>query len=210
MADCCATDAEDRQQRRLLWVVLGLNATMFIVEFAAGWLAHSSGLLADSLDMLADALVYSLSLYAVGKAVTKKARAALMNGSLQLVLGLWVLMDVAWRIWTGSTPNAGLMGSVGLLALAVNVICFLLLFRFRGGDVNMRASWICSRNDILANSGVLLAAGLVAWLGSPWPDRVIGILIASIVIHSAWRIIGDARMSMRTGNAMADTCCDEE
>lgn len=210
MADCCAVDAQNRQERRLLWVVLVLNAIMFIVEFAAGWLANSSGLLADSLDMLADAMVYSLSLYAVGKAVSKKARAALLNGGLQLTLGLWVLADVAWRMWSGSTPSAELMGSVALLALAVNVTCFLLLFRFRRGDVNMRASWICSRNDILANTGVLVAAGFVAWLDSPWPDRVIGALIAAIVIHSAWRIIGEARQSLRTGEVVANSCCDKD
>lgn len=210
MADCCAVDAQNRQERRLLWVALGLNATMFIIEFAAGWLADSSGLLADSLDMLADALVYSLSLYAVGKAVSKKARAALLNGGLQMTLGLGVLASVAWRIWSGSAPSAGVMGFIAVLALVVNAACFLLLFQFRRGDVNMRASWICSRNDILANVGVLVAAGLVAWLDSPWPDLAIGTLIAVVVIHSAGRIIGEARQSLRTGEAVAKNCCDKE
>jgi Co/Zn/Cd efflux system component len=207
MTDCCGVDADNRQQRRLLWVVFGLNAGMFVVEFSAGWLANSIGLLADSLDMLADALVYTLSLYAVGKAASQKARAALLNGGLQMALGLWVLGNVAWRMGFGSSPNAEVMSSIALLALVVNAACFLLLFRFRRGDVNMRASWICSRNDVLANAGVLTAGGLVAWLGSPWPDLVIGALIASVVIHSAWRIIGDAWRGLKTGEAQIADCC---
>ena len=193
MADCCAVDAQDREQRRLLWIVLILNAAMFVVEFGAGWLASSSALLADSLDMLADALVYSLSLYAVGKSAVAKARSALVNGSLQMVLGCWVLVDVVRRAWFGSSPNAELMSSIALLALAINAICFLLLLRYRRGDVNMRASWICSRNDIVANVGVLGGAALVAWLDAAWPDLLIGALIAALVLHSAWGIVVDAR-----------------
>lgn len=208
MTDCCAPEVRNKRERGLLWVVLGLNASMFLVEFTAGWLANSSGLLADSLDMLADALVYAMSLYAVGKAMSRKARAALLNGALQMALGLWVLGDVAWRIQTGGTPGAAVMGSIALLALAVNAVCFLLLFQFRRADVNMRASWICSRNDMLANAGVLVAAGLVAWLDSPWPDSVIGALIAAVVIHSAWRIIGEALRSLKAGEADED--CDKK
>jgi Co/Zn/Cd efflux system component len=207
MADCCSVQAKNRQERQLLWVVLGLNAIMFVVEFTAGWLAGSSGLLADSLDMLADALVYSLSLYAVGRGVSQKAKAALLNGSLQMVLGLSVLGHVAWRAFVGSVPNAEVMGSVAVLALAVNAACFLLLFKFRRGDINMRASWICSRNDILANIGVLVAAGLVTWVGSPWPDLVIGALIAAIVIHSSWKIIVGASHSLRTGQTQTSDGC---
>jgi Co/Zn/Cd efflux system component len=207
MADCCSAEARNRQERQLLWMVLSLNAVMFLVEFTAGWLASSSGLLADSLDMLADALVYSLSLYAVGRGVSQKARAALLNGSLQMVLGLSVMAHVVWRAFVGDTPTVELMASVALMALVVNVICFLLLFKFRRGDINMRASWICSRNDVLANVGVLIAAGLVAWLGSPWPDLVIGAIIAIIVVHSAWRIIAGARESLRTGESNSGGCC---
>lgn len=207
MSDCCATEATNRQQKQLLWVVLVLNAVMFFVEFTAGWLARSSGLLADSLDMLADTLVYSLSLYAVGKGIAHKARAALLNGGLQLLLGLSVFVHIAWRIWSGSTPDVAVMGWIATLALVVNVICFGLLYRFRSGDVNMRASWLCSRNDMLANTGVLLAAWLVNTLSSPWPDWLIGALIAGVVIHSSLSVIHQARQSQRTGCEVSMGCC---
>lgn len=196
MADCCGAEARDRQERRLLWVVLSLNAIMFVVEFTAGLLANSSALLADSLDMLADALVYSLSLYAVGKGALQKARSAFLNGGLQMILGIGVLIEVLRRAWLGVSPSAEVMGLIGFLALAVNLACLLLLLKFRSGDVNMRASWICSRNDVLANVGVLLAAGLVAWLGSPWPDLIIGALIAAVVIYSAGKILLEAKQSL--------------
>lgn len=196
MADCCGAEARDRQERRLLWVVLSLNAIMFVVEFTAGLLANSSALLADSLDMLADALVYSLSLYAVGKGALQKARSAFLNGGLQMILGIGVLIEVLRRAWLGVSPSAEVMGLIGFLALAVNLACLLLLLKFRSGDVNMRASWICSRNDVLANVGVLLAAGLVAWLGSAWPDLIIGALIAAVVIYSAGKILLEAKQSL--------------
>lgn len=210
MSNCCAIEARDRQQRKLLWVVLVLNATMFVVEFIAGWIANSSGLLADSLDMLADALVYSLSLYAVGKGLREKAKAALLNGTLQLSLGLGVLVSVAWRIWTNITPSAEVMGTIATLALAVNGICFALLYRFRAGDVNMKASWICSRNDMLANVGVLVAAGLVSIMSSPWPDWIIAILIAAVVIRSALAVIKEARTGLASGGSTSMGCCDDD
>lgn len=197
MADCCGAEARNRQERQLLWIVLILNAIMFVVEFTAGWLANSSALLADSLDMLADALVYSLSLYAVGKGALQKARSAFLNGGLQMILGLGVLIEVARRAWLGVSPGAEVMGLIGVLALAVNIACLLLLMKFRSGDVNMRASWICSRNDVMANFGVLLAAGLVAWLQAAWPDLIIGALIAAVVIYSAGKILLEAKQSLR-------------
>jgi len=208
MSDCCAVEANNTHERRLLWIVLILNAAMFFIEFIAGWLAESSGLIADSLDMLADAAVYSVSLYAVGRAVEHRARAAMLNGSLQLLLGLGVLVDVARRIWFGSQPQALTMSTISVLALAVNVSCFLLLYKFRQGDINLRASWICSRNDMIANLGVLTAAGLVAWLGAAWPDWVIGALIAGLIVYSAVFIIRDARIALKTGQTMAPSCCD--
>lgn len=207
MSDCCAPDANNQQERRLLWTVLVLNAVMFVIEFSAGWLAQSSGLIADSLDMLADAAVYSVSLYAVGRAASHRARAAMLNGGLQLLLGLGVLVDVARRIWLGSQPQALTMSTISILALVVNVSCFLLLFRFRQGDINLRASWICSRNDMIANLGVLVAAGLVAWLGAAWPDWFIGALIAGLIVYSAVYIIRDARIALQTGQSVAPSCC---
>jgi Co/Zn/Cd efflux system component len=208
MSDCCAVEAKNQGERRLLWTVLILNGLMFFVEFTAGWLAQSSGLIADSLDMLADAAVYSVSLYAVGKAVHHRAQAAMLNGSLQLMLGLGVLVDVARRIWFGSQPQALTMSTISVLALAVNVSCFLLLYKFRQGDINLRSSWICSRNDMIANLGVLVAAGLVAWLGAAWPDWAIGALIAGLIVYSAVFIIRDARIALKNGQAVGSSCCD--
>lgn len=207
MSGCCGPSAEDQSQRTLLWTVLVLNAAMFVVEFGAGWMARSSGLMADSLDMLADALVYGLSLYAVGRGVTEKARAALLNGSLQMVLGVGVLLHVGWRISQGSTPEADTMGWIAALALVVNAACFGLLFSRRSGDINLRASWICSRNDMIANVGVLVAAGLVVWFESPWPDWLIATLVALIIIHSAWGILRDARASLVSGAEVGSSCC---
>ena len=163
MSECCGVNAQDKEQRTLLWTVLGLNGGMFFVEFIAGWIGQSSGLMADSLDMLADAMVYMVGLYAVGKAIEYKAKAALFNGSLQLVLAGFILFDVIRRLISGSAPQSNIMLWISLLALAVNLFCFVLLSRYRTGDINMRASWICSRNDMIANVGVIVSAGLVVW-----------------------------------------------
>lgn len=208
MSECCATEARNRQERILLWTVLLLNAAMFFVEFAAGWLARSSGLMADSLDMLADVLVYSVSLYAVGKGLAQKAKAAFLNGSLQLLLGIGIFLHIGWRIWEGSTPQTDIMGWIAALALVVNMTCFALLYRFRSADVNMRASWLCSRNDMLANVGVLVAAWLVQALSSAWPDYVIAALIAGVVVHSSYGVLVQAKKSLKEGSEVkTDSCC---
>jgi len=196
MSNCCANDIRNDQERKLLWIVLILNFGMFVTEFIAGWIADSSGLLADSLDMLADAAVYSLSLYAVGRSLQHKARSALLNGYLQATLGALILVDVGRRIWLGSEPQPQVIFSIALLALTVNIISFAFLYQHRKGDVNLKASWICSRNDMLANVGVLISAGLVAWLDAPWPDWLVGGLIAIIVLHSSFGIIKEAKKTM--------------
>jgi Co/Zn/Cd efflux system component len=197
MSECCAIEARNRQERILLWTVLLLNAVMFFVEFIAGWLARSSGLMADSLDMLADTLIYSVSLYAVGRGLAQKARAAFLNGSLQMLLGIGVFIHIAWQIREGNTPSTQLMGWIAALALVVNVTCFALLFRYRHGDINMQASWICSRNDMLGNLGVLVAAGLVQAWSSPWPDYVIAAIIAGVVAHSSYGVLVQASKSLK-------------
>ncbi|AAV81615.1 cation diffusion facilitator family transporter [Idiomarina loihiensis] len=210
MSSCCGTTAQqhiDKAQRTLLWTVLVLNGVMFFVEFIAGWLAESSGLFADSLDMLADTLVYAVSLYAVGKAIKYKANAAILNGTLQTVLALVVLADVLQRLIFGSQPNANMMLWVALLALAVNIACFALLYSSRNGDINIRASWICSRNDMIMNGGVILSALLVAKLNMAWPDLVIATVIALIVLRSAIRIIRDARAVKAGEKTDLSGCC---
>jgi len=210
MSSCCGTTAQehiDKAQRRLLWTVLVLNGVMFFVEFIAGLLAQSSGLIADSLDMLADTLVYAVSLYAVGKAIKYKANAAIFNGTLQTVLALMVLADVLQRLIFGSQPNANMMLWVAGLALVVNVLCFALLYSSRNGDINIRASWICSRNDMLMNTGVISSALLVAQLDMAWPDLLIATVIALIVLRSAIRIIRDARAVKAGGKTDISGCC---
>jgi Co/Zn/Cd efflux system component len=184
-----ATSAANAGEGHVLRLLLAMNATMFVVEGAAGWLAESTGLLADSLDMLADASVYGIALYAVGRSAALKLRAARLSGWLQLALGCGVLAEVGRRALSGAEPQPPVMIGVACLALAVNVACVALLARHRKGAVHMRASWIFTANDALANLGVILSAGLVAWLGAAWPDWLIGGVIGGMVIVGALRIL---------------------
>ena len=165
---------------------------MFVAEFGAGILSHSTALLADSLDMFADAFVYGLSLFALGRDQIWRNHAALANGILQLLIGLGIAMEAVNKLFLETIPLADIMGIFGILALVINTICFVLLKQFRDGDINLRAVWICSRNDMLANLGVLLAAILVVFTQSAWPDIVIGLLIASVIVHSAWKIVAES------------------
>lgn len=180
---------DDATEARTLQVLLAVNGAMFAVELVAGWLAQSSGLIADSLDMLADAMVYGLSLYAVGKGAATKVRAAHVSGVFQALLATGVLADVARRLVAGSAPEAPAMIGVSLLALAANVTCLVLIFRHRHGGAHMKASWIFSTNDVLANVGVIAAGALVAWTGSRIPDLVIGAAVGIVVLAGAVRIL---------------------
>lgn len=179
----------DALERRTLNLLLAINGGMFLVEQVAAWIAQSTGLLADSLDMLADASVYGIALYAVGRSAALKTRAAHVSGWLQLVLALGALAEVLRRFLFGSEPEPAYMMAVGLLALAANVACLLLIARHRGGGAHMRASWIFSTNDVIANAGVIVAGALVLWTGSRMPDLVIGAIIAAVVISGAVRIL---------------------
>lgn len=183
----CAAAAANAEAKTLRWL-LGINAVMFVVEVAAGWLAQSTGLIADSLDMFADAAVYGLALYAVGHA-GRQLRAARLSGWLQLLLALGVLGEVLRRGFVGSTPEPLPMMGIALLALAANLACMALLARHRDGGAHMKASWIFSTNDVLANLGVILAGALVAWSGSNVPDLAIGTLIGLLVLNGARRIL---------------------
>lgn len=179
----------ERDQSRVLRWVLGINATMFVVEFVAGWLAESTGLLADSLDMLADAGVYGIALWAVGRARKFQLTAARVSGWLQLVLALGVLAEVARRATTGSAPEPPMIMGTAAVALAANVICMLALSRHRSGGAHMQASWIFTTNDVIANLGVILAGALVSWTSSAIPDLVIGALIGFVVLRGALKIL---------------------
>lgn len=192
MDECCEVREIPRAQRRVLHVVLGINAAMFLVESAAGVLAHSTALFADSIDMLGDAIVYGFSLYVIGRGALWQARAALLKGIVMAAFGVGVLVQVAVKIAQGLAPSVEVMGAVGVLAFAANLCCLALLWRRRGDDINMRSAWICSRNDVIGNAAVLVAAGAVAVTGSPWPDIVIGLLVASVFGRSAVQVVRDA------------------
>jgi Co/Zn/Cd efflux system component len=181
--------ASDEAEARTLWVLLAINAVMFVVELVAGWLAESAGLIADSLDMLADASVYAVALYAVGRSAVLKRRAAHLTGWLQVTLALVALGEVLRRLVFGSAPEAPTIMGIALLALAANVTCLLLIARNRHYGVHMMAVFICSANDVIANTGVIAAGALVAWTGSNVPDLVIGTVIGVVVLVGGIRIL---------------------
>ncbi len=210
MSDCgCEIEIQDREQSRVLWWLLAINGVMFVVELSVGWIAQSTGLIADSLDMLADATVYGIGLYAVGKSPRHKAHAALYSGIAQGLLGLLILADIVRRAVFGSEPVSALMMGMGAVALAANVWCLLLIQKHRDGEVHMRASWIFSKNDVIANSGVILGGLLVWLLHSRWPDLVIGTLIALIVLRGAFHIVADARAELAAAvkKSYGEKCC---
>ncbi len=195
MSDCCDDNCAgdlSGEKKKILLIVLVLNALMFVVEFSLGWLAASTGLMADSLDMLADAVVYGISFLVVHGTMQQKAGAALINGCLQTLLVFVVLYSVISHFLAGTVPDSFSMGWVAALALLVNLICFILLSRYRNGDINLRSTWLCSRNDMVANIGVIVAALLVAVLQAGWPDLLIGCVIALFVLRSALGIIKDS------------------
>ena len=190
MTTCgCGSDQADQLERRTLITLLLINGVMFVVEVGWGWIAESTSLIADSLDMLADAAVYGLSLAAVGMGRPQQSRAARLSGILQIMLGLGVLLDVSRRFVFGSTPDSVLIIRVGAVALVANLICLMLLSRHRRSGVHMRASWIFSTNDVIANLGVI-ASGVLVWaLGSRLPDLLVGTAIAIVIVRGGIRIL---------------------
>jgi Co/Zn/Cd efflux system component len=194
MSGCgCEVEIKDRSQARVLVWLLLINGVMFLVEFGAGWWAQSTALTADAMDMLADAMVYGVGLYAVGKPLSAKIRAASLSGWLQVGIGLLVLADIVRRFIFGSEPISTLMMLMGLVALMANTVCLVLISKHRDGEVHMRASWIFSKNDVIANVGVILAGVLVALTASRIPDLVIGIAVALLVLRGGVQILKDAR-----------------
>lgn len=201
MSDCCddksceVTVLKDRHSR-ILKTVLVLNAVMFVVEFSAGYVANSTALLADSLDMLGDALAYGVSLYVLGKGARSNAMAAAFKGGLMALLGVLVLAEAIHKALVPALPTAEIMGGMGLLALVVNLVCLGLLWKSRGDDLNMQSVWLCSRNDILVNVGVLAAAGAVYLTDSRWPDVAIGTFVALIVLRSSYGVLKRSVMAL--------------
>lgn len=190
MAACCDEKACDlemlrKRQGSVLKAVLAINAAMFFIEATAGLLAHSVALLADSLDMLGDALVYGFSLYVLSRGPRWQALSALFKGAIMAVFGVFVLGEALYKIMYPVVPAAQAIGGIGALALFANSVCLWLLWRHRSDDINMHSVWLCSRNDIIANTSVLVAAAAVWTLKSGWPDIVIGIAIAAVFLRSA-------------------------
>ena len=201
MDECCEIHEVPSGQRRVLHLVLWVNVGMFLIESVFGILAHSTALFADSVDMLGDAIVYGFSLYVIGRGVRWQARAALLKGVIMAAFGVGVLVQVAVKIAAGLTPTVEVMGAVGVLAFAANLLCLVLLWRRRGDDINMRSAWVCSRNDVVGNVGVLVAAAAVAFTGSPWPDIIIGLLVAGVFAARPFRSSG-----RRRGRSRASVC----
>lgn len=199
--DSCTTGELAVKQRRVLVWVLAINATMFVVEASAGWLSHSTALLADSLDMLGDATAYGFSLYVITRGPRWTAISALFKGGIMAVFGLFVLGEVIAKIIWPVVPVAETIGIIGVLALLANLTCLILLTRHRSDDINMHSVWLCSRNDIIANTGVLMAAAGVAITHAGWPDIIIGLIIATLFLRSAFEVITRANRQLRESTA---------
>jgi Co/Zn/Cd efflux system component len=200
--DCCQGKAHEiaqlrDKQSRVLKIVLAINAAMFFIEFTAGVIASSTALMADSVDMLGDALVFVLSLYVIDRGTRWRAGAALAKGIIILAFGAWIAAEVVLKLRGGVTPISTLMGMFGALALAANLICLRLLWPLRSQDVNMRSTFECSRNDVISNIGVLLAAAGVAVTGAGWPDILVGASVAALFLRSAISVLREAWPQLR-------------
>jgi len=183
--------------RRVLWLALLLNGGMAVVELAAGWRAGSLALWADSADFVADAANYAVSLMVLAATLAMRARVAWIKGAVIGLIGAAVLAKAVWAVLHGEPPQAMTMGVVGLLALAANVVVALMLYAWREGDANMRAVWLCSRNDALGNIAVVAAAGAVAWTGAAWPDLAVAAVMAVLALSSARVVMQQARDELR-------------
>lgn len=197
--DCCGPESQQpgTHYRRVLWVALAINGGMFFAELVAGLAAGSASLQADALDFLSDAANYVISLSVVGLGLYWRARAALVKGVSLGLLGLWVAGNTLWHAYAGTTPEAGVMGAVGLLALVANAGVALMLYRYRTGDANMLSVWICSRNDAVGNVAVMLAALGVFGTGTGWPDIIVAGIMAALGISGAVQIIRQAGVEIR-------------
>lgn len=205
MANCCNNKACEiellrNRQSAVLKTVLAINLAMFMVELSAGLFSGSISLIADSLDMLGDALVYGFSIYVVARGARMKANAALLKGGIMAAFGLFVLVQAVYKIIFPQVPVFEAIGAIGLLALAANSICFALLWRHRSDDINMSSVWLCSRNDIIANISVLFAAAGVWLTHSGWPDILVGLALAALFLRSALSVLREAITERRATN----------
>ena len=201
MAGCCGHEARfdgvSADYKRRLWIVIALNAAMFVVEMAAGQLARSQALQADALDFLGDALTYGISLAVIGASLRVRSNAALLKAVSLLVMGLWVFGSTLWRVFYVAVPEAQIMGVVGVMALAANLASVALLVRYKDGDANVRSVWLCSRNDAIGNVAVMLAALGVWGTATGWPDLIVAGIMAALFLSSALQIIRQALAERR-------------
>jgi len=196
------SDLQDSRFRRVLWLALVVNAIMFFVEIITSWLSGSAALQADALDFLGDSLSYVISLSVLGMGLRARASAALFKGTTMAAFGVWVLGTATYRIFSGIPPEAGLMGTIGLLALLANVGVAVVLFRYRDGDSNRRSIWLCSRNDAVGNIAVLLAAAGVVTTASRWPDLIVAGIIAALNLSAAQQVTRQALVELKSTAAV--------
>ncbi len=204
-------------QSKVLWIVLGINLAMFGIESVYAFVAGSLALLADSMDMLGDAMTYGVSLFVVNKGLQAKAGAARFKAWIILFSAVGILAAASYRAFFQAVPNYEVMGVVGAMALAANLVCLQLLSKYRNTDVNMSSVWLCSRNDIIANVSVLAAAYFVHYFASPWPDLIVGGALSLLFLRSAMQIFAEARLSLLVDPTLAvapektvtaKSCCD--
>lgn len=201
----CSADSTDRARsdplfRRVLWIALLANLSMFFVEIIASHVGDSMSLQADALDFLSDSANYGISLFVVGMAITARAKASLFKGATMALFGAWVIGSAVYRAMTGSAPDPSMMGGIAFMALVVNVAVAFLLYRYRDGDSNKQSIWLCSRNDAIGNVAVMLAAAGVFASGSRWPDLLVAGLIAVLNISAALHVVRLARTELRVVN----------
>ncbi len=196
MAGCCGNDVKfdgmSNQYKRRLWIVIALNATMFVVEMTAGHYAKSQALQADALDFLGDALTYGISLAVIGASIRARTNAALAKGISLFLMGAWVFGSTVYRVFFVGVPEAEIMGIIGALALATNLASVFLLVSYKDGDANVRSVWVCSRNDAIGNVAVMIAALGVWGTATGWPDLIVAAVMASLFLSSSYQIIRQA------------------
>ena len=199
--DCAGENVDLKESdpifRRVLWIALVANFTMFVVEMVASQLGDSLSLQADALDFFGDSANYAISLLVVGMALSVRAKASLVKGASMALFGSWVVGSAVYRAFTDSAPDPATMSAIALLALLVNVAVAGMLYRFRDGDSNRQSIWLCSRNDAIGNVAVMLAAAGVFASSSRWPDLVVAAIIAALNIGAATRVVRLARAELR-------------
>jgi Co/Zn/Cd efflux system component len=201
VAGCCDSAPAIGQQRRVLVAVLVINLVMFVVEIGAGWRAESLALQADALDFLGDSVNYAIALFVLGRSLAWRAGTAFAKGAVMFGFGIFLAGASIYHALTGSAPEAQVMGVIGSLALAANLTCALMLFGFRGADANLRAVWLCSRNDAIGNLAVLAAAAAVFLSGTAWPDLLVGLGMAALAFWTGLSVMRQARAELAAAPA---------